>query len=120
LQPWEEAQANQTAVPFEKQYYIRDTEQPILKQNVGMFKLRSGAEVHFQSFGIFNLDLWDDVIKKFMPLTKKDIIFVGKYSPYSPFTSRLYPSIRCLAAAIERHPTMPLYCGISSLQVKES
>ena len=78
LQPWEEAKPNQTSVPFEKQYFIRDTETPILKQNVGMFRLRNGVEVHFQSFGIFNVSLWDDMLEKFKPLTKKDILFVGR------------------------------------------
>ena len=80
VQPWEEATPNQTTVLFAKQYMIRDTETPILKQNVGMFKLRNGVEVHFQSFGIFNLTLWDDVMAKFRPLTKKDILYVGKAS----------------------------------------
>lgn len=78
VQAWEDAHPNQTSVLFEKQYMIRDTETPILKQNVGMFKLKNGVEVHFQSFGIFNLSLWDDVMAKFKPLTKKDILFVGK------------------------------------------
>ena len=78
LQPWEEAYPNQTTVPFKNEYMIRDTETPILKQNVGMFKLKNGVEVHFQSFGIFNISLWDDVMAKFKPLTKKDILFVGK------------------------------------------
>ena len=45
VQSWEDATANQTSVPFEKQYLVRDSEQPILKQNIGMFKLRNGAEV---------------------------------------------------------------------------
>ena len=78
LQPWEEAKPNQTSVPFEKEYFIRDTQSPILKQNVGMFRLKNGVEVHFQSFGIFNVSLWDDMIEKFKPLTKKDILFVGE------------------------------------------
>ena len=47
VQSWEDATANQTSVPYEKQYLVRDSEQPILKQNVGMFKLRNGAEVCF-------------------------------------------------------------------------
>jgi hypothetical protein len=49
VQSWEDATANQTSVPFEKQYMVRDSEQPILKQNVGMFKLRNGAEVRFNT-----------------------------------------------------------------------
>ncbi|CAL5222153.1 g4478 [Coccomyxa viridis] len=76
LVPWEEAKPNQTSVPFEKQYFIRDTEATILKQNVGMFKLRNGVEVHFQSFGSFNMSLWDDMMEKFKPLSKKDILFL--------------------------------------------
>ncbi len=80
LQPWEEAKPNQTSVPFEKQYFIRDTEATILKQNVGMFKLRNGVEVHFQSFGSFNMSLWDDMMEKFKPLSKKDILFLGEPS----------------------------------------
>lgn len=57
---------------------------PILKQNVGMFRLKNGVQVHFQSFGIFNLTLWDDVMTKFMPLSKNDTIFVGRYFPLRP------------------------------------
>ena len=49
VQSWEDATANQTSVPFEKQYMVRDSEQPILKQNIGMFKLRNGAEVSFST-----------------------------------------------------------------------
>ena len=32
------------------------------------------------SFGIFNLELWDDAMAKFLPLTKKDVLYVGKSS----------------------------------------
>lgn len=49
VQSWEDATANQTSVPFERQYMVRDSEQPILKQNIGMFKLRNGAEVSFST-----------------------------------------------------------------------
>ena len=81
MQPWEDAKPNQTAVPFEKEFFVRGTRTPILKQTVGMFKLKNGVEVHFQSFGIFNLTLWDDVMTKFLPLSKSDTIFVGEHSP---------------------------------------
>ena len=84
MQGWEDAKPNQTAVPFEKEYYVRGTRLPVFKQNVGMFKLRNGVEVHFQSFGIFNLTLWDDVMTKFMPLSKNDTVFVGEPSPLRP------------------------------------
>ena len=80
MQPWEDAKPNQTAVPFEKEYFVRGTRTPILKQTIGMFKLKNGVEVHFQSFGIFNLTLWDDVMTKFLPLSKSDTIFVGEHS----------------------------------------
>ena len=80
MQPWEDAKPNQTAVPFEREYLVRGTRTPILKQTIGMFKLMNGVEVHFQSFGIFNLTLWDDVMSKFLPLSKSDTIFVGMHS----------------------------------------
>ena len=50
VQPWEDATANHTSVPAEKQYMARDSEQPIMKQNIGMFKLRNGAEVRFGTY----------------------------------------------------------------------
>ena len=79
MQPWETASPNQTAVPFEKQYTIAETGKPILKQEIGMIRLKNGVEVHFQSFGVFHLDLWDDVMEKFLPLTKRDILYVGEH-----------------------------------------
>lgn len=99
MQPWEEASPNQTAVPFERKYLIRDTETPILKQNIGMFRLKSGAEIHFQSFGIFNLELWDDVMAKFMPLSKKDIVFVGKSLPRATLLRSALQCMRWQSAA---------------------
>lgn len=84
MQDWQDAKPNQTAVPFKNEYFVRGTRSPILKQNVGMFRLKNGVQVHFQSFGIFNLTLWDDVMTKFMPLSKNDTIFVGRYFPLRP------------------------------------
>ena len=43
-----------------------------------MFTLKGGAEIHIQSFGIFNLTLWDDVMAQFQPLTPQDVIYVGE------------------------------------------
>ena len=78
-QDWDKANSSQTAIPFERQYTLSDDPNvPILKQNVGMFTLSSGAEVHIQSFGIYNLTLWDDVFAQFEPLTERDTILVGK------------------------------------------
>lgn len=78
-QDWDKANSSQTAIPFERQYTLSDEPStPILKQNVGMFTLSSGAEVHIQSFGIFNLTLWDDVFAQFQPLTERDTILVGE------------------------------------------
>ena len=39
------------------------------------------SQVHFVSFGTFNLELWDDAMAKFLPLTKKDVLYVGKSGP---------------------------------------
>lgn len=36
------------------------------------------SQVHLVSFGIFNLELWDDAMAKFLPMTKKDVLYVGK------------------------------------------
>jgi hypothetical protein len=78
-QDWDKANSSQTAIPFERQYTLSDEPSvPVLKQNVGMFMLSSGAEVHIQSFGIFNLTLWDDVFAQFEPLTERDTILVGE------------------------------------------
>lgn len=87
LVPWEDATANHTSVPAEKQYMARDSEQPIMKQNIGMFKLRNGAEVHLVSFGIFNLELWDDAMAKFLPMTKKDVLYVEFGAWYPRFAN---------------------------------
>ena len=79
MQDWSEANATQTSIPFERDYTLSDEPATtILKQNVGMFTLKSGAEIHIQSFGIFNLTLWDDVMASFMPLTEDDIVYVGE------------------------------------------
>ena len=45
-------------------------------RGINFFLWRS--QVHFVSFGIFNLELWDDAMAKFLPLTKKDVLYVGK------------------------------------------
>ncbi|CAK0786753.1 hypothetical protein CVIRNUC_009967 [Coccomyxa viridis] len=87
LVDWQDAKPNQTAVPFKDEYFVRGTRSPILKQNVGMFRLKNGVQVHFQSFGIFNLTLWDDVMTKFMPLSKNDTIFVEFGAWYPRFSA---------------------------------
>ncbi len=92
MQDWRDANASQTSVPFEREYMLSDEPTvSILKQNIGMFTLRSGAEVHIQSFGIFNLSLWDDVMAQFQPLTDDDVIYIGDHHaqayPYGPLPS---------------------------------
>lgn len=78
LQDWDKANSSHTPIPYEQRYMVRDEpEGVVLKQNVGMFMLGSGAEVHIQSFGIFNISLWDDVFEQYMPLSDRDIIIVG-------------------------------------------
>ena len=79
MQDWRDANASQTSIPFERNYTLSDEpDTTILKQNVGRFTLRGGAEIHIQSFGIFNLTLWDDVMAQFEPLTTQDIIYAGE------------------------------------------
>ena len=80
MQDWKDANASHTTIPFERDYTLSDEPTTtILKQNIGMFTLSSGAEVHIQSFGIFNLTLWDDVMAQFQPLTSQDIIYAGEH-----------------------------------------
>jgi hypothetical protein len=78
IQEWKDAMPALTSIPFNRSYAIRNEPGSILKQNVGSFTLRNGASVHIRSFGIFNLSLWDDVMAEFAPITKDDIIVVGK------------------------------------------
>lgn len=79
VQDWRDANTSQTSIPFGREYTLSDDPATaILKQNIGMFTLRGGAEVHIQSFGIFNLTLWDDVMAQFEPLTPQDIVYVGE------------------------------------------
>lgn len=79
VQEWSDTNTSHTDIPFERKYMMRN--EPgvdILKQNIGQFTLNNGAAVHIQSFGIFNMTLWDDVMAQFMPLAPNDIILVGK------------------------------------------
>ena len=78
MQEWEKANSSQTALPFEREYMVRgEPGASVFKQNIGSFTLGNGAAVHIQSFGMFNMTLWDDVMAQFMPLTPRDIILVG-------------------------------------------
>ena len=78
MQGWAEANSSHTAIPYEREYMVRDDPgNTILKQNIGSFTLGNGAAVHIQSFGMFNMTLWDDMMAQFMPLTPRDIILVG-------------------------------------------
>ena len=78
MQEWEKANSSHTAIPFEREYMVRgEPGVSVFKQNIGSFTLGSGAAVHIQSFGMFNMTLWDDVMAQFMPLTPRDIILVG-------------------------------------------
>ncbi len=79
VQDWSNVNSSHTRIPFKRKYMIRDEEGvDILKQNIGNFTLKNGAEVHIASFGIFNLTLWDDVMAQFAPLTSNDVILVGE------------------------------------------
>ena len=78
MQEWEKANSSHTAIPFEREYAVRgEPGASVFKQNIGSFTLQNGAAVHIQSFGMFNMTLWDDVMTQFMPLTPRDIILVG-------------------------------------------
>ena len=78
MQDWEKANSSHTAIPFEREYMVRgEPGVSVFKQNIGSFTLGNGAAVHIQSFGMFNMTLWDDVMAQFMPLTPRDIILVG-------------------------------------------
>ena len=78
MQDWDKANSSHSPIPFERTYVARDEpDVSIFKQNVGSFTLGNGAAVHIQSFGVFNMTLWDDVMAQFMPLTSRDIILVG-------------------------------------------
>ena len=72
LQDWKDASQALTSIAFNRSYPIRDEPgASILKQNIGSFTLRNRASVHIRSFGIFNLQLWDDVMAEFAPITTK-------------------------------------------------
>ena len=80
MQDWRDANSSQTSIPFERHCMLSDdAATTVLTQNIGMFMLRSGAEIHFQFFGSLNLSLWDDVMAHFEPLTQRDVIYVGKW-----------------------------------------
>ncbi|KAK9916493.1 hypothetical protein WJX75_003317 [Coccomyxa subellipsoidea] len=85
---WDKTNSSQTAVPFEKEYTVRDEPNVnIFKQNVGNFSLTNGASVHIRSFGIFNISLWDDVFAEFLPLTENDTIVVEFGAWYPRFNT---------------------------------
>ncbi|CAK0787972.1 hypothetical protein CVIRNUC_011194 [Coccomyxa viridis] len=85
---WENANSSQTAIPFEREYMVRgEPGVSVFKQNIGSFTLGNGAAVHIQSFGMFNMTLWDDVMAQFMPLTPRDIILVEFGAWYPRFNT---------------------------------
>ncbi|EIE21588.1 hypothetical protein COCSUDRAFT_66960 [Coccomyxa subellipsoidea C-169] len=85
--PWEESD-----LKLDKEYTARSL-QPglhVKKKFVGDFLLDNGLHVFLRSFNVFNLTLWDDVMKPFGELQADDILVVN-FGAWYPRYSVLDP-----------------------------
>lgn len=68
-------------------------ESHVTKQTVADAFLHSNGSIHLRSFGLFNLTLWDDMIKEFEEdygqLTPADIVMINFGAWYDHFSNEL-------------------------------
>ncbi len=64
----------------------------MVRQYGGDIQLANGGSIHLRGFSHFNLELWDEVLKPFQPLTQHDMLLLAwgawslRYNVWRPAT----------------------------------